>query len=61
MARASVRGLQEREISNDKGFSANAEFQTPNLCARFPAGTTRCNALAFVDGGTCLAQSSAGG
>jgi hemolysin activation/secretion protein len=46
----SVRGLQERDVSNDKGFSANAEFHTPNLCGSVLGGTTRCNALAFVDG-----------
>jgi hemolysin activation/secretion protein len=46
----SVRGLQEREVSNDEGFAANAEFHTPNLCRAFPSGNIRCNALAFVDG-----------
>jgi hemolysin activation/secretion protein len=46
-----VRGLQEREISNDQGFTANAEFHTPNLCARISGATTRCNALVFFDGG----------
>ncbi len=45
-----VRGLQEREVSNDKGFTANAEFHTPNLCAALSgAATIRCNALAFFD------------
>jgi hemolysin activation/secretion protein len=47
----SVRGLQEREISNDKGFTANAEFHTPNLCATVSGASTRCNALVFLDGG----------
>lgn len=46
----SVRGLQEREVSNDQGFAANAEFHTPNLCRAVRSGNTRCNALAFVDG-----------
>ena len=48
---ASVRGLQEREISNDQGFTANAEVYTPNLCRALPGSATRCNALAFFDGG----------
>lgn len=47
----SVRGLQEREISSDKGVSANAEFQTPNLCAAISGGSTRCHALTFFDSG----------
>ena len=46
-----VRGLQEREISNDQGFTANAEVQTPNLCAAVSGGATRCNALASFDAG----------
>jgi hemolysin activation/secretion protein len=46
----SVRGLQEREVSNDQGFAANAEFHTPNLCRAVSVGSIRCNALAFVDG-----------
>ena len=46
----SVRGLQEREVSNDQGFAANAEFHTPNLCRAISGGNIRCNALAFVDG-----------
>ena len=45
-----VRGLQEREIANDKGFTANVELQTPNLCAVVLSAATRCNALAFLDG-----------
>ena len=47
----SVRGLQERDISSDKGFTANAEIYTPDLCATFSGGTTRCNALTFFDDG----------
>jgi hemolysin activation/secretion protein len=46
----SVRGLQEREISNDQGFIANLELHTPNLCGEILSATTRCNALAFLDG-----------
>jgi hemolysin activation/secretion protein len=42
--------LQEREVSNDRGFAANAEFHTPNLCRDILGGTMRCNALAFFDG-----------
>jgi hemolysin activation/secretion protein len=47
----SVRGLQERDISNDKGVTANAELQTPNLCAAISGGATRCHALTFFDAG----------
>jgi hemolysin activation/secretion protein len=47
----SVRGLQEREIENDKGFTANAEIHTPNLCGAIHDGTTLCNALTFFDDG----------
>jgi hemolysin activation/secretion protein len=48
---STVRGLQERELSDDKGFTANAELYTPNLCAAVPGATTRCTALAFFDDG----------
>jgi hemolysin activation/secretion protein len=47
---ASVRGLQERDLSNDTGFTANVELYTPNLCAARGA-VTRCSVLAFVDDG----------
>jgi hemolysin activation/secretion protein len=46
----SVRGLQERVLQDDQGFTANAEVHTPNLCA-FREGLARCNALAFFDDG----------
>jgi hemolysin activation/secretion protein len=48
---SSVRGLQEREIENDKGFTANAEIHTPNLCGAIHDGATLCNALTFFDDG----------
>jgi hemolysin activation/secretion protein len=47
----SVRGLMEREIENDKGFTANAEIHTPNLCGAIHDGLTLCNALTFFDDG----------
>ena len=47
----SVRGLLEREIENDKGFTANAEIHTPNLCGAIHDGLTLCNALTFFDDG----------
>ena len=47
----SVRGLDEREISNDKGVTASAELQTPSLCAAISGGATRCHALTFFDAG----------
>jgi hemolysin activation/secretion protein len=48
---ASVRGLQERDLSDDKGVTANAEFHTPDLCARFGGGRARCDLLTFFDDG----------
>ncbi|MDB6087942.1 MAG: ShlB/FhaC/HecB family hemolysin secretion/activation protein [Gammaproteobacteria bacterium] len=48
---ASVRGLHERELANDKGFTANAEVYTPNLCAALRGPVTHCMALAFFDDG----------
>jgi hemolysin activation/secretion protein len=47
----SVRGLQEREIQSDQGFTANAEIYTPDLCARFSGGAMNCTALTFFDDG----------
>jgi hemolysin activation/secretion protein len=43
----SVRGLRERELSNDSGVGTNIELYTPNLCAA-RAGWN-CRALAFYD------------
>jgi hemolysin activation/secretion protein len=48
---ASVRGLQERELSDDKGVTANAELHTPNLCANLGGGRARCDLLTFFDDG----------
>jgi hemolysin activation/secretion protein len=42
---SSVRGFNEREVSNDVGAGANLEFYTPNLCG----GNWQCRALAFYD------------
>jgi hemolysin activation/secretion protein len=47
----SVRGLQEREIENDKGITANAEVHTPNLCGVIRDSATVCNLLTFFDDG----------
>lgn len=46
----SVRGFEEREIANDRGWQATFEIYTPELCADLPA-EQRCRLLAFVDGG----------
>ena len=48
---ASARGLQERDLSDDKGITANAELHTPNLCANFSGGRARCDLLTFFDDG----------
>jgi hemolysin activation/secretion protein len=45
----SVRGLEEREIADDKGVTVNLEAYTPNFCGRFT--DLRCLALAFFDDG----------
>jgi hemolysin activation/secretion protein len=42
---ASVRGLPEREIANDKGAGVNLELYTPNLCGE----RWQCRLLAFHD------------
>lgn len=43
---ASVRGFDEREISNDSGAAANLELYTPDLCRK---QGWHCRALAFYD------------
>jgi hemolysin activation/secretion protein len=48
---ASVRGLQERDLSDDKGITANAELHTPDLCSGVGGGQARCDVLAFFDDG----------
>lgn len=45
---ASVRGFEEREFSNDKGFQGNVEVYTPDLCVSVGGN---CRALAFYDFG----------
>jgi len=45
---ASVRGFEEREFSNDKGFQGNVEVYSPDLC--LPMGAN-CRVLAFYDFG----------
>ena len=48
---ASVRGLQERDLTADSGIVSSAEFYTPDLCLVRHDGLTHCNLLAFVDDG----------
>ena len=43
----SVRGFNEREISDDQGHVTNAEIYTPNVCS----GGAQCRLLAFYDTG----------
>lgn len=45
---ASVRGFEERELSNDKGYQGNLEVYTPELCAGFGAN---CRVIGFYDFG----------
>lgn len=44
-----VRGFEERDIANDKGYLASAEIYTPNLCSSFQTVAAQCRALAFYD------------
>jgi hemolysin activation/secretion protein len=48
---ASVRGLHEREISDDQGITANAELDTPNLCAVARSAAMQCTLFGFFDDG----------
>ena len=45
---ASVRGFEERELSNDKGFQGNLEVYTPELCMSVGAN---CRVVGFYDFG----------
>lgn len=44
-----VRGFNERDLSNDRGQLINAELYTANLCAGITAIAAQCRALAFYD------------
>jgi hemolysin activation/secretion protein len=44
-----VRGFDERDISNDKGHLASAEIYTPNLCSTLQSVVAQCRALMFYD------------
>lgn len=46
---ASVRGFNEREVADDKGYGINAELYTPELCANVDRGAFKCRALVFYD------------
>ena len=45
---ATVRGFEERELSNDEGFLGNLEVYTPELCAALRAN---CRLVGFYDFG----------
>ncbi|MDO9167057.1 MAG: ShlB/FhaC/HecB family hemolysin secretion/activation protein [Rhodoferax sp.] len=44
-----VRGFNEREISNDSGGVANLELYTPNWCSSLGRSPADCRLLAFYD------------
>ncbi|WP_194723201.1 ShlB/FhaC/HecB family hemolysin secretion/activation protein [Noviherbaspirillum malthae] len=44
-----VRGFNERELSNDRGQLINAELYTSNLCGALTSIAAQCRALAFYD------------
>ncbi|MGH8720302.1 MAG: ShlB/FhaC/HecB family hemolysin secretion/activation protein [Burkholderiales bacterium] len=46
----SVRGFEEREITNDKGYRGSLEFYTPDFAANF-AANTRSRVVFFYDVG----------
>jgi hemolysin activation/secretion protein len=48
---SSVRGFDEREVSNDKGIQGNLEIYSPDMCTKWLAGSS-CRAIAFYDWGT---------
>lgn len=45
----SVRGFNEREVSNDTGHLVSAEIYTPDLCTGWQSATAQCRLLAFAD------------
>jgi hemolysin activation/secretion protein len=47
----SVRGFREREIANDRGYSASAEIYTPDLSKLFGIKAVQSRALVFYDTG----------
>jgi hemolysin activation/secretion protein len=44
-----VRGFNERDISNDVGHLASVEVYTPNFCSGIQTLATQCRAVAFYD------------
>lgn len=44
-----VRGFDERDISNDKGHLASVEVYTPNFCSTIQTVVAHCRALGFYD------------
>ncbi len=46
---ASVRGFNEREISNDSGVQVNAELYSPNFCNKFGEVAAQCRLVLFYD------------
>jgi hemolysin activation/secretion protein len=47
----SVRGFQERQISNDEGYSGSVELYTPDICKLFGVNAFQTRFLAFYDRG----------
>jgi hemolysin activation/secretion protein len=52
----SVRGFLERAISNDKGYSGQAELYTPDFSPALKLGRSTLRALAFYDFGAAFAN-----
>lgn len=46
---ASVRGFNERAVSDDQGLMANLELYTPEFCSNSGGNAAQCRLLAFYD------------
>lgn len=47
----SIRGFQEREVTNDAGYSGSLEIYTPDIFALIGIKAAQCRVLAFYDRG----------
>jgi hemolysin activation/secretion protein len=47
----SIRGLEERQLTDDGGLATTGEIYTPNLCASLQGILAQCNVLGFIDDG----------
>src|SRR6185295_8975553 len=58
----SVRGYQLREVSNDRGYSTQAELYTPDFARKFGLSDSyKARALAFYDWGSAQRNKAVAG